>query len=157
MELGGECMNQQDLTELLSIKLRAVRLEREYSQQKMANVLGLSKKTLIQIEKGRTSANWATIIALCALFRDSEVLQAAVGGDPLEVLETLTHNGIDRPMDQSLGGKVWWRELEKKGGFRLQQNIISQHFRILDEAHYRWYSSFDEEEAWHRLDELKEK
>ena len=150
-------MNQQQLIELISLKLRVVRLEKEYSQQKMADVLGLSKKTLIQIEKGRAAASWTAVIAVCALFRDSDVLQAVVGGDPLEVLEAIAHNGIDRRMDQSMGGKVWWRELETKGRFRLQQNLISQHFRILDEEHYRWYSSFDEDEAWHRLDELSRK
>ncbi|WP_301109131.1 helix-turn-helix domain-containing protein [Sporosarcina sp.] len=148
-------MNQQELTDLISLKLRVVRLEKEYSQQKMADVLGLSKKTLIQIEKGRTAASWTAVIAVCALFRDSDVLQATVGGDPLEVLETIAHDGIDQPIDQSMGGKVWWREIEKNGRFRLQQNVISQHFRILDEEHYRWYSSFDEEEARHRLSELK--
>ncbi|GKV63963.1 MULTISPECIES: helix-turn-helix transcriptional regulator [Sporosarcina] len=147
-------MNQQELTDLISLKLRVVRLEKEYSQQKMADVLGLSKKTLIQIEKGRTAAGWTAVIAVCALFRDSDVLQATVGGDPLEVLETIAHDGIDRPIDQSMGGKVWWREIEKNGRFRLQQNVISQHFRILDEEHYRWYSSFDEEEARQRLSEL---
>ncbi|ARK24786.1 transcriptional regulator [Sporosarcina sp. P37] len=150
-------MNQQQLIELLSLKLRVIRLEKEYSQQKMADVLGLSKKTLLQIEKGRALASWTAVIAVCALFRDSEVLQASVGGDPLEVLETIAHNGIDRRMDQSMGGKVWWRELEAKGRFRLQQNLISQHYRILDEENYRWYSSFDEEEARRRLDELSEK
>lgn len=139
------------------MKLRVVRLEKEYSQQKMADVLGLSKKTLIQIEKARALAGWSTVIAVCALFRDSDVLQATVGGDPLEVLETIAHDGIDRRLQQSMGGKVWWRDLGTKGRFRLQQNVISQHFRILDEEHYRWYSSFDEEEAWHRLEELAEK
>lgn len=147
-------MNQQQLIEIVSLKLRVIRSEKKYSQQKMADVLGLSKKTLIQIEKGRVAASWTAVIAVCALFRESDVLQAAVGGDSLEVLETIAHNGIDRRKDQSLGGKVWWRELETKGRFRLQQNLVSQHFRILDEEHYRWYSSFDEEEAWHRLSEL---
>ncbi|WP_153731054.1 helix-turn-helix transcriptional regulator [Sporosarcina obsidiansis] len=150
-------MNQQDLIDLISLKLRVVRLEKEYSQQKMADVLGLSKKTLIQIEKGRAAASWTAVIAVCALFRDSDVLQATVGGDPLEVLETIAHDVIDRPIDQSMGGKVWWRELEKKGRFRLQQNLISQHYRILDKEHYRWYSSFDEGEARHRLNELSGK
>ncbi|MBY0223464.1 helix-turn-helix transcriptional regulator [Sporosarcina aquimarina] len=150
-------MNKQELTDLISLKLRVVRLEREYSQQKMANVLGLSKKTLIQIEKGRAAASWTAVIAICALFRESDVLQATVGGDPLEVLETIAHDGIDRPIDQSMGGKVWWRELETNGRFRLQQNLISQHFRILDDEHFRWYSSFDEEEARHRLSELNKK
>ncbi|PIC70556.1 MULTISPECIES: helix-turn-helix transcriptional regulator [unclassified Sporosarcina] len=150
-------MNQQQLIELISLKLRVIRLEKEYSQQKMADVLGLSKKTLIQIEKARAMASWTAVIAVCALFRDSDVLQATVGGDPLEVLETIAHDGIDRRKDQSMGGKVWWRELEAKGIFRLQQNVISQHFRILDEEHYRWYSSFDEDEARHRLEELSGK
>lgn len=150
-------MNEQQLIELISLKLRVVRLEKEYSQQKMADIIGISKKTLIQIEKGRTLASWTAVVAVCALFRDSDVLQAALGGDPLEVAETIAHNGIDRPIDKSLGGKVWWREIDKKGRFRLQQNIISQHFRILDEDHYRWYSSFDEEEAKQRLDELEGK
>lgn len=150
-------MNEQQLTELISLKLRVVRLEKDYSQQKMADIIGISKKTLIQIEKGRTLASWTAVVAVCALFRDSDVLQAALGGDSLEVAETIAHNGIDRPIDKSLGGKVWWREIEKKGRFRLQQNIISQHFRILDEDHYRWYSSFEEEEAKQRLDELEGK
>lgn len=112
---------------------------------------------MIQIEKGRAAASWTAVIAICALFRESDVLQATVGGDPLEVLETIAHDGIDRPIDQSMGGKVWWRELETNGRFRLQQNLISQHFRILDDEHFRWYSSFDEEEARHRLSELNKK
>lgn len=42
----------------------------------------------------------------------------------------------------------------EKGQFRLQQNVISQHYRILDEANFRWYSSFDKEEAYSRLNEI---
>lgn len=147
-------MNQQQVIELISIKLRLIRQEQGYSQARMAEVLGISKKTLIQIEKGRSAAAWTTVIAVCALFRESVVLQVVLGGEPLEVIETIAHNGIDRPKDKSMGGHVWWREIEKRGKFRLQQNIISQHFRILDDRHYRWYSSFDGEEAIVRLREL---
>ena len=141
-------MNKEQVIELISSKIRLIRLERGYSQEKMAEVMGISKKTLVQIEKGRTLAGWANVIAVCALFRDSEVLQSILGDEPLEIIETIAHSGIDRPKDKSMGGRVWWREIDKKGSFRLQQNVISQHYRILDDKNYRWFSTFEKEEAY---------
>ncbi|WP_257349515.1 hypothetical protein [Pseudalkalibacillus decolorationis] len=41
-----------------------------------------------------------------------------------------------------------------RDGYRLQQNVVSKHFRILDRENHRWYSSFDEDEANERLSEL---
>ena len=70
------------------------------------------------------------------------------------MIETIAHDGIDRPKDKSMGGKVWWKEINAKGNFRMQQNVISQHYRILDDKNYRWFSSFDEEETIIRLNEL---
>ena len=134
--------------------MRLIRLEKNYSQDKMADIMGISKKTLIQIEKGRTLSSWTNVIAVCALFRDSEILQSALGDEPLEIIETIAHNGIERPKERSLGGRVWWKEIKKKGDYRLQQNIVSQHYRILDGKNYRWYSSFEDEESFIRLNEL---
>lgn len=45
----------------------------------------------------------------------------------------------------------------KEGSFRLQQNMISQHYRILDDQDYRWFSSFDKSEAVERFEELTKK
>jgi hypothetical protein len=53
-----------------------------------------------------------------------------------------------------MGGKVWWNEILKQGRFKLQQNVISKHYRILDEEGYRWYSSLDKNEALARLKEV---
>lgn len=147
-------MNKEQLIELISNKIRLIRLEKNYSQEKMADIMGISKKTLIQIEKGRTLSGWTNVIAVCALFRDSEILRSALGDEPLEIIETIAHNGIDRPRDKSMGGRVWWQEIDNQGSFRLQQNVISQHYRILDAKNYRWYSSFEEQEALMRLTEL---
>ncbi|MGX2959710.1 helix-turn-helix transcriptional regulator [Peribacillus sp. JNUCC 23] len=147
-------MNREQIIQLISSKMRLIRLEKTYSQDKMADIMGISKKTLIQIEKGRTLSSWANVIAVCALFRDSEILQSVLGDEPLEIIETIAHNGIERPKDKSMGGRVWWKEIEIKGDYRLQQNIISQHYRILDGENYRWYSSFEVEEAFIRLNEL---
>jgi len=134
--------------------MRLIRLEKKYSQDKMAEIMGISKKTLIQIEKGRIFSSWANVIAVCALFRDSEILHSVLGDEPLEIIETVAHNGIERPKDKSMGGRVWWKEIERKGDYRLQQNVISKHYRILDGRNYRWYSSFEYEEAFNRLNEL---
>jgi DNA-binding XRE family transcriptional regulator len=147
-------MDKDELIYLLSSKMKLIRTEKGYTQDKMAEVLGISKKTLVQIEKGRTFASWTQIVALCALFRDSEIIESVLGDRPLEILETIAHEEIDVPKSKTLGGRVWWTEIKKIGAFRLQQNVISKHYRILDEQNYRWYSSFDKEEAMKRLKEL---
>lgn len=148
-------MDKQQIIETLSRKLKLVRVESGYTQDQMAEILGISKKTLVQIEKERILAGWTNVVALCALFRDSQVIQSDMGGDPLEVIETIAHNGFERRSnDKTFGGKIWWEELEKKGSFRLQQNLISRHYRVLDNYDYRWFSSFDKEEALNRFEDL---
>lgn len=147
-------MDKEYVIQLVSLRIRMIRLEKGYSQDKMASIMGISKKTLVQIEKERVLAGWTSVIAVCALFGDSEILQSVLGDEPLEVIETIAHDGINRPKDKSMGGRVWWKEIKKKGNFRLQQNVISQHYRILDDKNYRWFSSFDEDETSIRLNEL---
>lgn len=150
-------MNQQELIEVVSQKMRLIRLENEFSQEEMSKILGLSKKTLIQIEKGRAEASWNVAVTCVALFEQSEILQNGLGDDPLEVVRLVTFNNIDQASAKTMGGKVWWKELEKRGAYKLQQNVVSQHFRIIDEANYRWFSSFDEEEAKLHLNTLERK
>ncbi|MEW4060828.1 MULTISPECIES: helix-turn-helix transcriptional regulator [Bacillus] len=147
-------MDQDYMTELVSVQLKKIRSERGYTQEKMADVIGLSKKALVQIEKGRALAEWPHVVAVCALFRSSETLQSVLGDDPLEVIEAVAHRTIDRPKGKTMGGKVWWKTIEKKGEFRLQQHLISHHYRILDSYDDLWFSSFEKAEALERLDEL---
>ena len=147
-------MTKEQLITILSKKMKLVRTEAGYTQLRMAEVLGLSKKTLVQIEKYRVEANWTTVSAMCALFRNSEVLQATLGSEPLEIIETVAHENVYRPKEKTLGGKVWWKEIKHEGQYRLQQNLVSQHYRIVDEQNYRWFSSFDQEEANEYLKEL---
>lgn len=138
-------MDRDYVITMVSEKLKLIRTENDYTQEKMAEVIGISKKTLVQIEKGRISAGWTTTVAICALFRDSSILQHAFGGDPLEVIELSAHDMISRPKEKTMGGYVWWRNLEEENGFRLQQNILSKHYRILGEENYRLFSSFDKQ------------
>ncbi|PFB11956.1 helix-turn-helix domain-containing protein, partial [Bacillus cereus] len=42
-------MNKELIIELISMKIKLIRTEKGYTQDKMAEVLGISKKTLVQI------------------------------------------------------------------------------------------------------------
>ncbi|MCM3690318.1 helix-turn-helix transcriptional regulator [Neobacillus niacini] len=147
-------MNREEIIMIVSDKLRLIRTEAGYTQDKMAEIIGVSKKTLVQIEKGRVLAGWSTVVTVCALFRETETVQFLFGNEPLEVLETVAREGIDYRRMKTFGGRIWWREVARKYGFILQQNILSKHFRILDDKHYRVYSSFDEKQAKIRFKEL---
>jgi DNA-binding XRE family transcriptional regulator len=138
----------------VSEKLRLIRTEADYTQDKMAEIIGVSKKTLVQIEKGRVLANWSTTVSICALFRETETVQFLFGNEPLEVLETVAREGIDYRKMKTLGGRIWWKSISRKNGFVLQQNILSKHFRILDERKHRIFSSFDEKLSKLRFKEL---
>ncbi|MBM6619500.1 helix-turn-helix transcriptional regulator [Bacillus suaedaesalsae] len=140
-------MNKEQFIRLISQKIRLIRTEAGHTQEAMAEILGISKKTLVQIEKDRILAGWSTAVVVCALFRESEILHYSLGGDPLEMLDVYVHDGLHKPKPKTLGGKVWWKEVEKNGVYRLQQNMISQHYRILDCENQRWLSSNDLEEA----------
>jgi len=150
----GLTVTRDEIIMQVSVKLRLIRAEAGYTQDKMADIIGVSKKTLVQIEKGRVLAGWSTVVSICALFRETETVQFLFGNEPLEVLETVALNGIDLRKTKTLGGRVWWRVISQKNGFILQQNILSKHFRILDEQKYRIFSSFDEKLSKQRFKEL---
>ncbi|MEH7081380.1 helix-turn-helix domain-containing protein [Neobacillus drentensis] len=147
-------MTRDEIIMQVSEKLRLIRTEVGYTQDKMADIIGVSKKTLVQIEKGRVLANWSTVVSICALFRETETVQFLFGNEPLEVLETVAREGIDIRKSKTLGGRIWWRVVSKKNGYILQQNILSKHFRILDEENYRIFSSIDDKVSKHRFKEL---
>lgn len=144
-------MNKSNVINIISSKLKLIRVESGYNQSDMANILGLSKKTLVEIEKGRKEASWTVVVAICALFRDSDIIMSALGEKPLEFLETLAHGKIEKPKNPTMGGKIWWENIDEQKNFRLQKNIVSGHYRILDENNWRWYSTLEEDEAIERF------
>lgn len=148
-------MTRDELIKTIDQKSRLIRNEYDYTQDKMAEILGISKKTLVQIEKGRASLGWTGVVALCTLFKDSEILEMTFGGPPLEIIFTLAFDRYEPGRHETtLGGKVWWRDVAAKGAYKVQQNIISQHYRILDQEDRRICSSFDEQYIQMRLQEL---
>lgn len=133
---------------------KLIRTEFSFSQEKMSEILGISKKTLVEIEKGRSSLGWTGSIALCILFIDSKILSDTFGGEPSDIIQALAFSHTERIYPKTMGGHIWWREVETKGTYKIQQNIISQHYRILNDADERIYSSFDLEEIKLHLEQL---
>jgi DNA-binding XRE family transcriptional regulator len=154
---SGMIMSKDEIIRLISERMRLIRVEVDYTQDKMAEIIGISKKTLVQIEKERNEASWTTVVAVVSLFRETLTVQTLFGGDPLEVIETVSRERIDYRKEKMLGGKVWWKDILNDGGYVLQQNMISEHYRILDEDQYRIYSSLNENDAHNKYKELVNK
>ncbi len=136
-------MERKELIAMADQRVRLIRAEHHLTQDKMAAVLGLSKKTLVEIEKGRTSLGWTGTVALCAIFSGSEVLKNACGGDPQSLVQALAFEKPPLHPVPTMGGPVWWNDVHEDCGYRIQQNILSHHYRLLDPQNNRLCSSFD--------------
>jgi DNA-binding XRE family transcriptional regulator len=135
-----------DRAEFIAIcdsKVKLVRVEHGFSQEKMASVLGLSKKTLVEIEKGRRTLGWMGSVVLCTIFIDSEVLSGVFGGTPTDIILALAFEGRQLQYRKTTGGLIWWSTLRENDHYIIQQNILSQHYRLLDREGRRIVSSFD--------------
>ena len=72
-------MTKEELVSEVNSKLKLVRTEYGLTQDKMSVILGISKKTLVESEKGRRSLGWTEVVALTAIFANSEILRDALG------------------------------------------------------------------------------
>lgn len=144
-------MTKKEFAAQMDENLKAVRKEYGFTQEKMAAILGISKKTLVEIEKGRSSLGWTGAAAAAAIFRESAILQEAYGGELSDLVEALAFADAKPQYPKTMGGKVWWRETLKKKGYRIQQNLISGHFRLLDKEDHRLMASFELERVLERM------
>lgn len=136
-------MTREELVSEVNTKLKLVRTEYGLTQDKMAAILGISKKTLVESEKGRRSLGWTETVALTAIFAESTILKDALGEDFAQMVSALALKDVEVTYPTTLGGKVWWRDVKKTKGYKIQQNLISNHYRLLDDADRRLMSSFD--------------
>lgn len=147
-------MTRLEFIKKVDEKVRLIRTEKGYTQDKMAEVLGISKKTLVQVEKERSSLGWAVAIAVCVIFRDSEILELTFGGGVDDIINSLSFPNNHAGHMPTLGGRIWWKDIETNRDYRVQQNIISNHYRILSKHHRRICYSFDLEYINNRFKEL---
>jgi DNA-binding XRE family transcriptional regulator len=140
-------MTREEFVSAVSNKLKLVRTEYGLTQDKMAVILGISKKSLIESEKGRRPLGWTEAVALVAIFEKSTILTDALGEDFVHMVSALALKDVDVIYPLTMGGKVWWREIKKEDGYKVQQNVISNHYRLLDDKDRRLISSFNLKEV----------
>lgn len=137
-------MDKQAFTETLQAKFKMVRTEAGYTQDSMSHTIGLSKKTLVQIEKERILPNWTTCISLCALFRNSEVLTNTFSGDPLELAQVISRgHGVYSNYESE---SVYWEDIDSKNGFKLQFNKVNKVYRVINDENLPVHASYIERE-----------
>ena len=124
-------MDRQSFTDLIQTKFKKVRIEAGYTQDTMAQTIGLSNKTLVQIEKERVLPNWTTCVSICALFRDSGVLNSTFGCDPLEIVQTISRNHCAYP-NHSTTSDIYWNTIDTRNVFILHINKLSKIYRVLN-------------------------
>ena len=149
-------MTREEFTGIVNGKLKLVRTEYGLTQDKMAAILGISKKTLVESEKGRRSIGWTEAVALASIFSQSSILRDALGEDYNEMVSALALDDVQVVYPSTMGGKVWWREIKKGKGFKIQQNLISNHYRLLDSKDRRLISSFSLKEVEEYLGGIQE-
>ena len=125
-------ISRAQFVQLCNQKLKLVRTEHSFNQEEMALMLGISKKTLVEIEKGRSSLGWAGSIALCTVFCDSEIVSNTFGSEPVDIIRAIAFADSELPQLKKIGSSIFWQTIREERDYCIQQNIISQHYRLLD-------------------------
>ena len=148
-------MNREEFISRMTTDEKLVRTEYGFSQDQMTVILGVSKKTLVETEKGRRQLSWPECVTLATVFSQSAVLQNEFGGELSDMIRAIAFQDTEVVYPATMGGKVWWRVIEEENGYRIQQNVLSMHYRLLDPHDGRMMSSFNLEEVREYLKSLK--
>ena len=139
-------MERDEFIALCNSKVKLVRTEFSFSQEKMALMLGISKKTLVEIEKGRSSLGWSGSVVLCAIFNDSQILNDVFSQNPIDVFRNIAFENSEPNYRQANTYRIWWQTILQNDEYLIEQNIVSQHYRLLTKDNKIVASSFNIED-----------
>ncbi len=141
-------MDRDEFIKICNSKLKLVRTEFSFSQDKMAVMLGISKKTLVEIEKGRTSLGWSGSVVLCTVFIESQILRDAFPENTLDMIHVIAFENSEPEYHRANAHRIWWQTIMQNDNYILEQNIVSQHYRLINKNLEVIASSFN-------MDDLK--
>lgn len=141
-------MDRDEFISICNSKLKLVRTEFSFSQEKMALMLGVSKKTLIEIEKGRSSLGWSGSVVLCSIFSNSQILNDTFSVEPSELVKSIAFERSEPEYKRANTYRIWWQPVLQSDDYLIEQNIVSQHYRLLTTENKVIASSFN-------IDDLK--
>jgi len=140
-------MKKTDFCTKVQRILEDLRKDINMTQEEMAYTIGLSKKTLIQIEKERSLLKWAEAVTFVSIFSEHDIVKSVFGDEVTEIIQLIAIQKPSRRQLKTMGGESWWKTLITKEGFRIQQHKISRHFRILDQEDYRIFFTYSKSEV----------
>ena len=82
-------------------------------------------------------------------------LKNMLRGEADDMVKALAFEGKKPYFFPTMGGHIWWRTVEESEKWRIQQNIISNHFRALDHRDRRISFGFDFDHVRARCIELE--
>lgn len=91
----------------------------------------------------------------CTIFERSEVLEAAFGGGAQDMIVALAFQDSEPNYPKTMGGRSGGKHWRKQLRYKVQQNVVSQHYRILDQDDRRLFSSFELQSIKKHLDSIK--
>lgn len=121
-------MTRESFIALCDRKEKLVRNELKLSQEKMSALLGLSKKTLVEIEKWRSSLGWQGAVTLCTLFQNTNEITITFGSDVPSLLRALSEDAAYLPPVETPHAR--WVEILKLEEYTIEQNSASQLYRL---------------------------
>lgn len=121
---------EQFITKATSI-VKDVRLALSLSQEVMAELIGMSKKTYVQVEMGRRRLSWAESVSFCCCFKSQKIIKDTFVDDPCTLAENITSDEA-KPSTGSGARSYWWVEITRGHNFFVQQNIMTGQYKILD-------------------------
>ena len=136
-------MTKETFIHTVSNNIRRIRHEFHWSQDRFSEMIGITKKTLVQIEKERVLASWSVSVTTVLLFENSETIKDNFGENPRTVIEEILYQGVLIPKNQTMGGKFFWSDVFTQSGFVIQKNLFSNHYRLIDGYGKRYLSGFN--------------
>ena len=120
-------MTRESFIALCDRKEKLVRNELGSSQEKMSSLLGVSKKTLVEIEKWRSSLGWQGAVTLCILFQNTREITLTFGSDIPALLQSMTDTAAFLPKIES--PYAAWIPILELDQVHIEQNTASQLYR----------------------------
>ena len=104
----------------------------------------------------RLSRVFTSAPASTTLFSESTVLQNTFGGEMSDILKAYAFEQAAPHYPRTMGGRIWWEVTKQGAGWKIQQNYISRHYRLLTADNKHICSSFDAEKLERLANELEQ-
>lgn len=132
----------------VSSVVKDVRIESSISQETMAYILGMSKKTYVQVELKRRKLSWSETVTFCCLFKQSPTIVKHIGDNLLSNIATIASEEIEA-LSKTHSKSFWWNEIIRDSKSYILQNIITGQYKVFNNQDEEIFTTFS-------LDYIKE-